>query len=283
MAYWVLHEYRSGVKVSVVHHGSPSSLDHVPLYILDAQRDYCRGDVHPVKRRLTFYSLSWLKEGDCWYWSEATGRTVRVDVGQVVVGMPDVLHTYSGHGNAFREDYVAFFGPVADAFAELGMFDGACPIITLRDAERIGEIADIIKAGTVEAQLQAGLVLQRLLVDARYDVAHQASPHYPTVQALLERIAEAPEAHLSIPEMARACGVSVSHFYKIFRQEVGMAPKHYCERQRMHRACDLLTATGRSVQQIAADLGYEDPFYFSARFRTIVGISPRAYRKTWAR
>jgi AraC family transcriptional regulator of arabinose operon len=40
----------------------------------------------------------------------------------------------------------------------------------------------------------------------------------------------------------------------------------------------LLEATPRSVKEVAAALGYQDPFYFSRIFKSVNRISPTAYR-----
>ena len=47
-----------------------------------------------------------------------------------------------------------------------------------------------------------------------------------------------------------------------------------------NKAKQLLEVTAKSVQEIALEVGFEDPLYFSRRFRLRVGISPREYRAT---
>jgi transcriptional regulator GlxA family with amidase domain len=48
--------------------------------------------------------------------------------------------------------------------------------------------------------------------------------------------------------------------------------------ERLNRARQLLGWTSLSIKEIAAEVGYHDPFYFSARFRKHLGKSPRAFR-----
>ena len=49
---------------------------------------------------------------------------------------------------------------------------------------------------------------------------------------------------------------------------------------KMEQACQLLDSTELSVKGVAAELGYDDPLYFSRQFSKTVGLSPRAYRRS---
>ncbi|MGE9290587.1 MAG: helix-turn-helix domain-containing protein [Puniceicoccales bacterium] len=44
-------------------------------------------------------------------------------------------------------------------------------------------------------------------------------------------------------------------------------------------ACELLTFTDLPVQEIAARVGLENPYYFSRLFKKRLGKSPSDYRK----
>jgi AraC-like DNA-binding protein len=52
----------------------------------------------------------------------------------------------------------------------------------------------------------------------------------------------------------------------------------YFTRLRMRHACQLLDATTARVKEIAAALGYEDPFYFSRVFKSLSAVAPVHYR-----
>jgi AraC family transcriptional regulator, transcriptional activator of pobA len=47
---------------------------------------------------------------------------------------------------------------------------------------------------------------------------------------------------------------------------------------RIHHACQMLGSEKLSVKEIAARLGYQDPFHFSRRFKAFQGVSPTEYR-----
>ncbi len=100
----------------------------------------------------------------------------------------------------------------------------------------------------------------------------------PRVRAAMDYLV----SHLSQPfserEMARCAGLSASRLRHLFRMEVGRSPREYLETDRLGRARDLLALSQLTVAEIAARLGFENPFYFSARFRKDAGESPRSFR-----
>jgi AraC-like DNA-binding protein len=52
----------------------------------------------------------------------------------------------------------------------------------------------------------------------------------------------------------------------------------YFNHLKMQRACQLLQFTGLRIKEIAAEFGFEDPYYFSRLFTKTMGVSPTDYR-----
>lgn len=84
---------------------------------------------------------------------------------------------------------------------------------------------------------------------------------------------------LDLSAIAEQCGISVSRLTHLFREQSGQSPHQFLEMQRMSRARQLLEITHESVAAIAAEVGYEDQFHFSRRFKHRLGVSPRDYRR----
>ncbi len=74
-------------------------------------------------------------------------------------------------------------------------------------------------------------------------------------------------------------GLSYERFRKVFRARMGVSPGAYRIRRRIDRARELLLASGDTVAAIADELGYANPFAFSAQFKQLVGVSPEQYRQ----
>lgn len=83
----------------------------------------------------------------------------------------------------------------------------------------------------------------------------------------------------SVTDMAGQCGYGIDHFGRIFRKVMGCSAQEFVIRARIARARQLLLETGLSVKEIAADLGYASPFFFSRQFKSIVGESPTLFRQ----
>lgn len=80
--------------------------------------------------------------------------------------------------------------------------------------------------------------------------------------------------------IARESGLSRPHFYKLFRQNVGLTPNVYLNTLRMESAIGRLTSTSDAVTTIGLDLGFASQASFTRFFVSNVGIAPTDYRRT---
>jgi len=78
--------------------------------------------------------------------------------------------------------------------------------------------------------------------------------------------------------LARHCGLSVSRLAHLFKAQTGISPQRFLEQHRMQLASRLLRMTDFTVTEVAGEVGYPDPFYFSNRFRRYSGMSPNQFR-----
>ena len=83
---------------------------------------------------------------------------------------------------------------------------------------------------------------------------------------------------LQVATLAAQANISASHFFALFKRRIGCAPIDCFIRLRMQHACRLLDETVMSVKEVAATLGYDDPFYFSRIFKSVIHVAPSEYR-----
>ena len=83
---------------------------------------------------------------------------------------------------------------------------------------------------------------------------------------------------LDVEDMAHSLQMSASHFIRSFKAQVGYSPLAYQTRLRIERAKDLLRGTSLRVSEIALQIGYQNPMYFSSTFKKHTGMTPLEYR-----
>ncbi len=99
------------------------------------------------------------------------------------------------------------------------------------------------------------------------------------VARTMETIQEQLHTGISVRDLAKRVGLSMSGLARLFRAELRLTPSGYLQSQRMNRARLLVERTSLSVAQIMAQVGVADPSHFARDFRRAHGFSPRALRQ----
>jgi len=86
------------------------------------------------------------------------------------------------------------------------------------------------------------------------------------------------ESDLGLKRICEAAGLSLHHFVRVFRREMGVSPIQYLNRYRVEQAKSLLTESDKTMDQIARQIGTSSQNYFSYLFRKRTGLTPLAYR-----
>ena len=81
-------------------------------------------------------------------------------------------------------------------------------------------------------------------------------------------------------EMADLCHLSPSYFSRTFNKETGESFVNYISSRRIQLAKELLLETGKSISQIAEEVGYDNISHFTAVFKRTEGIPPSVYRSS---
>jgi AraC family transcriptional activator of pobA len=122
----------------------------------------------------------------------------------------------------------------------------------------------------------AGLVAQVLEKDREIHEG-QASMD-PRIQRFAAMVRDQVTRRFSLQALAKALALSPRHLSRLCKAQTGMTAQGYFEAQKMREASRLPVYTRMSVQQIAYQLGFDDPAYFSRVFHRNLHLSPSAYR-----
>lgn len=83
---------------------------------------------------------------------------------------------------------------------------------------------------------------------------------------------------LSLADMAAELDVSEVYLRTLFRSLLQTSPVKYLRKQRINRACTLLSGTMMPVEKISKACGYREVQFFHRVFKQITGTTPAAYR-----
>jgi AraC-like DNA-binding protein len=152
-----------------------------------------------------------------------------------------------------------------------------------------GEIQDIFDdlirdglKGTGFAPALCAALLEYLIVklaDSLMPLEPKQTPAFATYQRCRQHISEHFGRLRSLGQVARECHVDQAYLCRLFRRYDHQTPYRFLMRLKMNLAAKLLHEPDAMVKQVAAELGFADPFHFSRTFKSVFGVSPQAFRQ----
>lgn len=95
-------------------------------------------------------------------------------------------------------------------------------------------------------------------------------------------ISEHYDLPITVNELAEIERYSVTYYNDWFKHQTGVSPGIYLRRIRIERAKELLKTTDFNVTNIAVMVGYGSNSTFTRAFRSITGMTPKAYRENFS-
>ncbi|MBR0724961.1 helix-turn-helix transcriptional regulator [Bradyrhizobium manausense] len=99
------------------------------------------------------------------------------------------------------------------------------------------------------------------------------------LRRVTDLIASTISSGVSLQEMAKEAGMSPFHFSRQFRLSTGQSPVRYALVKRIEWAKEQLLDRRADILEVALDCGFKDASHFSRVFKSVVGQSPRDYRR----
>ena len=203
-----------------------------------------------------------------------------LDYSHTIFPSPEVLHATS-HRTDIRHTRTTLQPPSDDEL--LGLLPTVFePRHSMELLALYQQLASAFAQPERGAETQALLseLLHLLAADA---LAYRRTGRVPTaVDSAIAYLNEHFARSVTLDELAEHVHQNKSYLIRCFKKETGLTPMAYLMRIRLVNSRLLLVQTDLSIAQIALQCGFEDPSYFTLRFRETYGVPPKAYRREMA-
>lgn len=106
----------------------------------------------------------------------------------------------------------------------------------------------------------------------------------PAEEAFLEKLhqlihAQLSDAEFGVPQLAAAAHLSQMQLYRKLKALTGQTPSRFIRSYRLLQGLELLKQGGLTVSEVAYEVGFTDPSYFSRAFQEEFKTNPSHYLK----
>ncbi len=140
------------------------------------------------------------------------------------------------------------------------------------------EYSSIRKSFKLCANFTAILIrLEKICESNPYDKKRERHT-YNNVRKIADYINKNYSEDISSETIENKFSINYDYANRIFKQYFDISINRYRNERRIDRAKFLLSATEKSIDEIALEVGFEDKYYFSRLFTKLEGVSPLGYR-----
>ncbi len=219
---------------------------------------------------------------------EVDGDLYTIMQNQYIIIPKETAHRYyANNENPWSIYWFHFSGSSANSYIDMVMDNQVVGTMTSMGlawfVKQFGVIYNLLESGYSKNHMMAvsnllGLLMTGLKVPLMWDDSSYSkkSPVDECIAYMLEHMSE----RLTLEQLAERMHMSRSHIIELFKEHTGYTPIDYFIHLKVQKSCRMLDQTDMSINEIALQIGYEDPFYYSRIFKKVMGMSPRDYRKT---
>ncbi|NOV04472.1 helix-turn-helix domain-containing protein [Paenibacillus planticolens] len=121
--------------------------------------------------------------------------------------------------------------------------------------------------------------LEEILLLISKNVQETQHPMDPRVENTIKLISQHYKEPFNVPELAAMVNLSPSRFAHLFKIQTGESVMEMLNKIRLRQSKKLLETTSLTIAEIAEEVGFNHPFYFSRQFAAFYGTPPAFFRK----
>lgn len=124
-------------------------------------------------------------------------------------------------------------------------------------------------------------ILYRAMCGAQSDLLLKIAMHtgpLSNMAGIIRSIQNNYNQNIDIDDLAKAANLSVSSFYRLFKEVTSDTPIQYIKKIRLNKARDMIVVENVKAYVAALEVGYESVSQFSREFKRYFGTTPAALK-----
>ncbi|MCS7463535.1 helix-turn-helix domain-containing protein [Paenibacillus doosanensis] len=208
--------------------------------------------------------------------------------GEITIITPGTPHYYGTKEQETWQFYWCHFMPKEEWASLLLLPEGIKGIkwLAVENASITARIASAF-ANLVQYSNESGPFSERLAVNALEEVllltagsrAAEIRKIDPRVQEALDLLSQHYSRPFTVASLASEVSLSPSRFAHLFKKQTGESVMETLIKIRLRHAKKRLEHTSLSIAEIAAEVGFNNPFYFTRQFTSFFGCPPATFRR----
>lgn len=235
-----------------------------------------------------YYILIYCTAGEGWY--KIGEKTYLIKENEYLVLPPDTPYSFGANAtNPWTIYWIHFKGKLASSFFKSPFIP--YQILQTQNSrlqDRIQLFEEIYENLELsyhsDHYCYASLCLFHFLASFKYidqfrQIRNSDVKEYRFSDKVIYHMRENVETNLTLEQLAKHFGYSISHFSARFQEETKQSPIKYFIALKIEKACQYLELSSMKICDIYPKLGFQDAAYFSRIFVKIMSISPSKYRE----
>jgi AraC-like DNA-binding protein len=214
-------------------------------------------------------------------------RGLRVAPGSAFITFPQVWHRYAPLGQTgWLEYWIGFKGDYAARLLKRRFLTPARPVVALADPEPVhrlfAEAVGRLRHHPAGAPRLLGALAVRILAEISLGDGDRPGGANRTERIMgeaREMLGQHLDREFELEALAQKLNVGYHWLRRAFRRETGQSLHQYRLLVRINHAKALLRRGDETVERVAQQAGFGNPYYFSQIFKRKTGCTPSQWRR----
>lgn len=252
------------------------------LIVYDCGREQCVGSKYVNKGIKPYYLFHYVRSGKGTFIQN--GKRYTVQAGEMFAIFPHcVVEWFPDKKEPWLYEWFSVGGRLADSYVANSGITLDNPVVSINKSGRIQECIDEIVTHYYQSDsINLGCIANLYfifheLIEAKARLASKVKYKNSYINEAIMFMRYNLGTKILIKDIAYSLNLNPSYFVWLFTETVGISPKQYLINYRIKIGARILRERKRKIEEVAKEVGYDDPLHFSREFKKVMGVCPRDY------